>query len=226
MLKRYFVAIVAVFLVLFATGCGGGGQKADADNPQASADKAVLAYAELYGFDKSTHLQDAGLTQKDADSFNNQIILDEVNDYFAKLPFSDDSLAKLKVSFENKFEQLLDIKATLKKDDPEHPVVTLTANVMDEKSVDEQLEKQDGLKAIILIVAGEELGEEKTPEQLKADSEIQQAFLETSNNVINALTAGTPKSIDITCKKVKGADGKTYWAPEDPAAVMNFIQGK
>ena len=222
MLKRYFVAIVAIFFTLFATGCGGN---ANADNPQASADKAVLAYAELYGFDKSTHLQDAGLTQKDADSFNNQIILDEIAE-FSKLPFSDDSIAKLKVSFENKFEQLLDIKATLKKDDPEHPVVTLTANVLDEKSVDEQLEKQDGLKAIILIVAGEELGEEKTPEQLKADSEIQQAFLETSNNVINALTAGTPKSIDITCKKVKGADGKTYWAPEDPAAVMNFVQGK
>ncbi|MBR5912913.1 MAG: hypothetical protein IKZ58_00900 [Selenomonadaceae bacterium] len=192
-------------------------------NPSYSADQSILAYAEMYAFNSDKHLKEAGLTVKDLSG--NQIILDEVKD-FSKMPFSDASLSKVKASLENKFEQLMNIKVTLKKDDPEHPVVTLTANVMDKKSVDEQLEKQDGLEAIILMTVGAELGEEKTPEQVKADSEIQQAFLEASNSAINALTAGSSKSIDITCKKVTGADGKTYWAPEDPAAVMNFLQGK
>ena len=217
--KKFFATAALLSTMFFAGGVG----HCNAINPDYSADKAVLGYAEAYAFNSSKHIKETGLATKDL--ANNQIILDEVAD-FGKMPFSDASLAKIKATFESKFENLMNIKVTLKKNDPEHPVVTLTANVMDKQSVDKQLEQQDGLQAIILMTVGAELADNKTPDQVKADKEIQGAFVEVGNSAINALTAGQIKSIDITCKKIKGADGNAYWAPEAPAAVMNFVQGK
>ncbi len=47
-----FVGIMAIFLM---TGCS--------DKPKESADKAVLAYAELYTFASSEHLSATGMTE-------------------------------------------------------------------------------------------------------------------------------------------------------------------
>lgn len=33
-------------------------------------------------------------------------------------------------------------------------------------------------------------------------------------------------TMDVTCKKIKGVDGKTYWAPEDPTAIAKFVTGQ
>lgn len=227
MFKKSFAMIMALMLVFFVTGCGGGNKdakKAEVEKPEFSADQSVMGYAEMYAFGVSNHMKEAGLTEKDVKEVSDKII-GELVESFSQFPLSDDNVATMVGTYVDKLDSAMGIKATLKTDDPENPVVTLSAKTVDSQGAADMATKNEDILALG-VALGQLQAEGISIEDLKKNEEFQKSAIECINNFINAIPLTAEKSIDVVCEKVKGSDGKLYWAPKDPAAVATFVQGQ
>ncbi|MBR6013018.1 MAG: DUF5105 domain-containing protein [Selenomonadaceae bacterium] len=225
MLKKSFVALAVLSLMVLFTGCGGDDQKkAATEKPAYSADKAVLAYAEMYAFGVTDHLSEAGLTEKDIEQISDNIVGEFVQS-FAQFPLNEENVAAMTTSYLAKLMLAMDIKTTLKTDDPENPVVTLTATTVNEAEAAKMAETNPDILGLG-VALGQLQSEGHTLDQLKNNPEFQKAAMECIDNFINEIPLNPEKSIDVPCEKAQGSDGKVYWAPKDPAAVMNFVHNK
>lgn len=224
MFKKSFAALMALVLAIFVTGCGGGEEpkKPEVQKPAYSADKAVLGYAEMYAFGVSNHLNEAGLTEQDTKEVSDKIVGELVNS-LAQFPLSDNNVAEMAGVYAGKLEKAMEIKTTLKKDDPEEPVVTLTVQTINAKGAEEVASSNPDLLALGMAL-GELQGEGLTLEDLKNNEAFQKSAMEAIDKFINELPLNPETSMDVVCKKVQGSDGKIYWAPSDPAAVAAFVQ--
>ena len=223
MFKKSFVALATLCLMMLFAGCGDDGQQksAVADKPAYSADKAVLAYAEMYAFGVTDHLAEAGLTEKDVEQVSDNIVGELVKD-FAEFPLNEENVAAMTTNYLTKLMLAMDIKTSLKTDDPENPVVTLTATTINETEAEKMAETNPDILGLG-VALGQLQAEGNTIEQLKQNEGFQKAAMECIDNFINEIPLNPEKSIDVPCEKVEGSDGKLYWAPKDPSAVMNFV---
>ncbi len=226
MFKKSFAAIMALVMAIFVTGCGGGDEpkKADTEKPQYSADKAVQGYAEMYAFGVTNNMKEAGLTDKDVKEVSNKIVGDLVAS-FAEFPLSDDNVVKMAGIYVGKLEKAMNIKTTLKKDDPENPVVTLTVNTINKKGAEEVATTNPEILALGEAL-GELMGEGLTMEDLKNNEAFQKSVMECVESFVNEIPFNAETSMDVVCEKVEGTDGKIYWAPKDAGAVAAFVQAK
>lgn len=227
MFRKTFAAMMALVLVFFVTGCGGGGgeqKKAEVEKPQYSADQAIKSYAELYAFGVTTHMAEAGFSDSDVKTVEDKIVGDLVN-AFSQFPLSDDNIANMTGMYVDKLNSAMNIKTTLKTDDPESPVVTLSARTIDQDAVAQEAAQNEDLLALGMAVGSLE-AEGITVDELKTNDEFQTAAMDAINKFIDKIPFTAEKSIDVACEKVKGADGKLYWAPKNSTEVMNFVQGK
>ena len=228
MFKKSFAAMMALVLVFFVAGCGGNGggeqKKAEVEKPQYSADQAVQSYAELYAFGMTNHMAEAGLSDADVKTVEDKIVGDLVN-AFSQFPLSDDNIAEMTGVYVGTLSNAMGIKTTLKTDDPESPVVTLSARTLDQEAVAQEASQNEDLLALGMAL-GALQAEGITLDELKADEEFQTAAMNAIKSFIEKAPLTAEKSIDITCEKVKGADGKLYWAPKNLNEVVNFVQGK
>ena len=225
MFKKSFAAIMALVMAIFVTGCGGGEpKKADTEKPQYSADKAVQGYAEMYAFGVTNNMKEAGLTDKDVKEVSDKIIGDLVAS-FAEFPLSDDNVAKMAGIYVGKLEKAMNIKTTLKKDDPENPVVTLTVNTINKKGAEEVATTNPEILALGEAL-GELMGEGLTMEDLKNNEAFQKSVMECVESFVKEIPVNAEASMDVVCEKVEGTDGKIYWAPKDAEAVATFVQAK
>ena len=226
MLKKSFIALAVLSLIVLFTGCGGDDQTKSVvtEKPAYSADKAVLAYAEMYAFGVSDHLPEAGLTEKDTEQISDDIV-GEFVESFAEFPLNEENVAAMTTNYLAKLMLAMDIKTTLKTDDPENPVVTLTATTINETEAIKMAETNPDILGLGTAL-GQLQSEGYTVDQLKSNPEFQKAAMECIDNFINEIPLNPEKSIDVPCKKVEGSDGKVYWAPKDPVAVMNFVHSK
>ena len=223
MFKKSFAAIMALMLAIFVTGCGGDEpKKAEVAKPAYSADKAVQAYAEMYAFGVSNHLNEAGLTEADTKEVSDKIVGELVNS-IAEFPLSDDNIAEMAGVYVGKLEKAMEIKSTLKKDDPEEPVVTLSVQTINMVDAAKVAASNSDLLALGMAL-GQLENEGLTIEDLKNNEEFQKSAMEAISNFINELPLNPKTSMDVPCQKVEGSDGKIYWAPKDPAAVAAFVQ--
>ena len=71
---------------------------------------------------------------------------------------------------------------------------------------------------------GELQGEGMSLEDLKSNEAFQKSAMDAITSFINEIPMNAEVSMDVTCKKVQGSDGKIYWAPTDTAAVAAFVQ--
>ena len=225
MFKKSFAAIMAFVLAIFVTGCGGDEpKKADTEKPQYSADKAIQGYAEMYAFGVTNNMKEAGLTEADVKEVSDKIIGNFVAD-FAEFPLSDDNVAHMTGVYVDKLEKAMNIRTTLKKDDPENPVVTLTVNTINKKGAEEVASTNPEILALSEAL-GELMGEGLTMEDLKNNEAFQKSVMECIDSFINELPLNAEASMDVVCEKVKGTDGKIYWAPKDAGAVAGLVQPK
>lgn len=226
MFKKSFAAIMALVMAIFVTGCGGGDEpkKADTEKPQYSADKAVQGYAEMYAFGVTNNMKEAGLTDKDVKEVSDKIVGDLVAS-FAEFPLSDDNVVKMAGIYVGKLEKAMNIKTTLKKDDPENPVVTLTVNTINKKGAEEVATTNPEILALGEAL-GELMGEGLTMEDLKNNEAFQKSVMECVESFVNEIPFNAETSMDVVCEKVEGTDGKIYWAPKDAGAVAAFVQAK
>lgn len=176
----------------------------------------------MYAFGVSNHLNEAGLTEEDTKEVSDKIVGELVNS-LAQFPLSDNNVAEMAGVYVGKLEKAMEIKTTLKKDDPEEPVVTLTVQTINAKGAEEVASSNPDLLALGMAL-GELQGEGLTLEDLKNNEAFQKSAMEAIDNFINELPLNPETSMDVPCKKAEGYDGKIYWAPKDPAAVAAFVQ--
>ena len=144
---------------------------------------------------------------------------------FRQFPLSEENAQKATVLYIEKLHTAMEIKTTLKKDDPEHPVVEVSAETLDTAGATEVTQNSEDMQA--LIQALNQLHEEGiTDDQLKENPEFQEAVIQVIDNFTNEYPLNPRTSLDVTCKLAEGADGKFYWAPEDPIALQKFVTGQ
>ena len=236
MLKKILFGALTVLLALSLVGCGG---KKDAAKPaeapaeqkaevavEGAPDKAVLAYAQLYAYGviEDENQAAAGMTDADIEKVQDQIIAPIVN-AFKMYPLSDESVAEMTGQYVEKLHIAMNMKATVKTEDKEHPVVELTATTINQEGAAKVAESNKDL-----IALGTAYGELKaqglTDEDLKASKDFQEFALESIDNYINEFPLNAEATLEVTCNAVECSDGKMHWAPQNPEAVAKFVNGQ
>ena len=237
MLKKILFGALTLLLALTLVGCGGNKDDAKKNDaapkaeeaakaPEGSPDKAVLAYAQLYAYGviEDENQAAAGMTEKDIEAVQEQVLAPIV-DAFKQYPLSEESVAEMTGQYVGKLHAAMDMKATVKKDDKENPVVELTATTINQEGAAKVAETNEDLVALGTAY-GELQAQGLTEEQLKASPEFQQFALESIDKFINEFPLNPEASIEVTCQAVEGSDGKMYWAPKDPQAIAKFVTGQ
>ena len=239
MLRKILFGALTLMLALCLVGCGGKKDAAGGDAkkeepkvaenvkaPEGSADKAVLAYAQLYayGIIEDENQAAAGMTEKDIEAVQDQV-LSPIVDAFKQYPLSDESVAEMTGQYVGKLHTAMDMKATIKKDDAKNPVVELTATTINQEGAAKVAETNEDLVALGTAY-GELQAQGLTEAQLKESPEFQQFALESIDKYINEFPLNPESSIEVTCEAVEGSDGNMYWAPKDPQAVAKFVTGQ
>lgn len=235
MLKKILFGALTILLALSLVGCGGKKDAKPAEAPaeqkdevavEGAPDKAVLAYAQLYAFGviEDENQKAAGLTDADVEKVQDQVLAPIV-DAFKMYPLSDESVAEMTGKYVEKLHLAMDIKATVKTEDKEHPVVELTATTINKEGAAKVAESNADLVA--LATAYDELkANGLTDDDLKASTDFQAFALESIDNYINEFPLNETATLEVTCDAVKGSDGKMYWAPQKPEAVAKFVTGQ
>ena len=213
-----FAAVLMVFTMISTSV--GHCEKA----PQYGADKAILAYAEVYAFGASSHSKYIGLSKSDINKIERQITAKFADD-FKEFCLSEESLNKLTNVYVKKFKSDMKIKTAFKEKNETSPVVSLTANILNNESYKNQARNDKNLKDMLSSISRLK-NEGKTDSDLLADSVFQKKSVDCITNFIKGLSINQQKTIYVKCKEIKGEDEKMYWAPGDPDVVMNFVQGK
>jgi hypothetical protein len=216
MMKRCLVSLIAIVAMLALVGCG-------AEKPKDSADKAILGYAELFSVGFSDNLAATGMTTEQSDQISQQVIGALLTN-FSQFPLSDENVKTITTQYITKLNLAMDIKTKVKKDDDEHPVVEVSASVIDPQAAAQMTTTNEDLLALG-VALGQLRAEGVTDDQLKANANFQQALVECINNYIDAIPLKGTQTFDVKCKVAKGDDGKMYWAPEDVTALQQFLAG-
>ena len=235
MFRKILFGALTLLLALSLVGCGGKKDAAKTDAPaeqkaevavEGTPDKAVLAYAQLYAYGviEDENQKAAGMTQADIDKVQEQVVAPLVQ-AFSQYPLSDESVATMTAQYIEKLHMAMDMKATVKTEDKEHPVVELKATTINQEGAAKIAETNEDLVALGTAY-GELQAQGLTEEDLKTSSDFQQFALESIDKYINEFPLNEEATLEVTCEAVEGSDGKMYWAPQDPVAVAKFVTGQ
>ena len=228
MLRKVLFGLLTALLALSLVGCGGnkGGDAGKKDDKAAevkvegTADKAVLAYAQLqaYGTPDEDAIKATGLTPKEVEDIQAQVREGSMLS-FANYSLSKENLDAISNQYAENLKVKTNVKATIKKDDAENPVVELTATTL----------KNDATENPDLTTLNKALEELKaqglTDEQLVASADYQAFAIDSLKKVIDGIQFNEAASVEVPCVIVD-KDGKKYWAPKDAAVIENFIWSK
>ena len=206
-----FVAILAMFLV---AGCG--------DKPRDTADKAVLAYAELYAYGDTDKTEATGMTKEQKEKIS-EALLTEVDQMFQSMMLSENNAVAVTNYYVADRKANMNLKAKVKKDDSENPVVELTATPVDKAELDKLLQTNEDLLALgVVLGMAQQQGVD-----VRNDASYQQGAMDVLRKFIDEIPYDEEKTLDVPCQLVKSDDGKTlHWAPKDPKAIQKFLDGE
>ena len=238
MLRKILFGALTLLLAMSLVGCGAKKDAAKKDDaaapkteekveaPTGAPDKAVLAYAQLYayGIIEDENMKAAGMTDKDVEKVQNQVIAPIV-ETFSTYSLSQESVDAMTKQYVEKLHTTMDIKATVKKEDATNPVVELTATTINREETAKAFEMNEDLSTLAAAY-GELQAQGLTEEQLKDSADYQQFALESIAKYIDTFPLNPESSIEVTCAAVEGSDGKMYWAPQNPEAVAKFVTGQ
>lgn len=243
MFKKLMFGALTLLLALTLVGCGGKKDEAKPDakpaeqtetakpeakpeaaKPEFAADKAILAYAQLFAYGVPEDEKAAGMTEADMKPMQEKTI-GALLQAFNQFPLSDENVQNATASYVEKLHKGMEIKTTLIKDEPGQPIVEVSLEPLDAEGAAQVSQTNEDVQA--LASALEQLHNEGiTDDQLKQNPEFQAAVLEVIDNFTNEYPLKPRVSKEFTCKVVQGSDGKMYWAPEDPEALAKFVMGQ
>ena len=235
MFRKVLFGALTLLLALSLVGCGGnkGGDAEKKDDAQkaevtveGTPDKAVLAYAQLYAYGviEDENQKAAGMTEADIEKVQEQVVAPLVQS-FSQYPLSEESVSTMTAQYIEKLHAAMDMKATVKTEDKEHPVVELKATTINQEGAAKVAESNEDLVALGAAY-GELQAQGLTEEDLKTSPDFQAFALESIDKFINEFPLNEEATLEVTCKAVEGSDGKMYWAPENPEAVAKFVTGQ
>ena len=213
--KKLLLPLVAILATFLIAGCGD-------DKPKDSADKAVLAYAELYAYGDTDKTEATGMTKAQKEQIS-QALHSETDEMFKGMMLSHDNAVAITDYYIADRKANMELKAKVKKDDAKNPVVELTATPIDSKGASAQMEQNADVVAMgVYIGLAQQQGVD-----VRTDPVYQQGAMETLRAVIDEMPYDDEKTLDVTCELVKSDDGKTlHWAPKDPQAIKKFLDGE
>lgn len=213
--KKLLLPLVAILATFLIAGCGD-------DKPKESADKAVLAYAELYAYADTDKLSATGMTKEQKEQISDALRT-ETDDMFKSMMLTDDNATAITDYYIADRKANLELKAKVKKDDSKNPVVELTATPVDSKGASELMDKNEDLIAMgVYIGLAQQQGLD-----VRTDPVYQQGAMNSLRAMIDEIPYEAEKTLDVTCELVKSDDGKAlYWAPKDPQAIKKFLNGE
>lgn len=213
--KKLLLPLVAILATFLIAGCGD-------DKPKDSADKAVLAYAELYAYGDTDKVEATGMTKAQKEQIS-EALHSETDEMFKSMMLSHDNAVAITDYYIADRKANMELKAKVKKDDAKNPVVELTATPIDAKGASAQMEQNSDVVAMgVYIGLAQQQGVD-----VRTDPVYQQGAMDTLRAVIDAMPYEGEKTLDVTCELVKSDDGKTlHWAPKDPQAIRKFLDGE
>lgn len=220
-LKKILVPML-VFTVMFFSGCGEENGANGAEKPKYSAEKSILGWAEMEAFGDSANVAATGMDKAQQEQLSNAVVKG-TTELLTAFPVSEVCLEKFAKDYFSQLPAKMNISTKLKEADDEHPVVEVTANVIDVSKVNDIASKSENLAQITLVM--EQLHEKGvTDEQIKSDAEFQQELAATFIKYLDEMPMIT-KTFDVTCKIAQGEDGNFYFIPEDGDALKKFLGG-
>lgn len=218
MIQKIFVCAL-VLVAIFLCGCG-------SEKILGTADKAVLAYAEISMTGGSSNMSAAGFTEDDQKEIRRNMSNTFIDSMKNITPLSEESAQEVTKIYFDKLKGSVTFKATLAKDDPEHPIVELTTTPIDQgESAKTAAIKDDELLALIGMV-GQLKSNGATDEQLKENPEVQKLAVTALAKYIDNIHFQPEKTFEVTCTKITGRDGNIHWAPANSEAFVNFLTGQ
>lgn len=222
MFRKVLFGALTLLLALGMVGCGGGDKPAEKpaqEKKEVTADKAVVTYAELLATGESATAGDLGLTDAEKAELVNFAVKNTIEFFGNNTMLSEKSAQAIAAKIHELSKKNMKFSATIKKDDPEHPVVELkttpwtpsldVTNEEAEKDMDAWLQMNMQLQ---------ESG--TTPEQLKENEEFQNLTVKMIISGFNTIIFNTEKTFETTCNKVNG-----HWAPEKVDSLYYFLMG-
>lgn len=209
MLKRFFTLIVTALMII-------GFSTAYAATPKYSADKAVLAYAELYTFGESENVAATGMPQDVRESVE-KFMANYIMMPFKNYPLNKENFEKVRSAYAEKIRSLIKVSTRLKKDDKENPVVEITANHFDQEAIDAY--KNQNADFVTMDV----MRHMNQPAELASDGQFQKMASMSLLGVVSELTVRGPATFDVTCKMIEVENGDVYWMPQDISALSEFV---
>ncbi len=212
--KRVLLPCMVIFSMFFIAGCG--------DKPKDTADKAVLAYAELYTYGDTDKTEATGMTKEQKEKIS-EALLSEADQMFQSMMLTEDNAVAITNYYVADRKANMNLKAKIKKDDSENPVVELTATPVDKKELNKIMEASEELVAMGVYIG---LSQQEGVD-VRNDPVYQQGAMEALRKFIDEIPYDTEKTLDVPCEMVKSDDGKTlHWAPKDPKAIQKFLDGE
>lgn len=215
-ISRILLPVIALLLAFCLAGCG-------AEKPKESADKAVLGWAEMYAYGMTDNLSATGMTKEQSDQISEKVIGDMLK-AFSAYPLSEENVQKITTEYITKLQAAMAIQTKIKKDDAEHPIVEVSANVIDQQATAQMAQTNEDLAALGTVL-GALRSQGVTDEQIKGDADFQKAVMECVNSYIDEIRMKGTQTFDVECAVDKGEGDKAVWAPKDPQALMKFITG-
>ena len=205
MQKRWLGILLAMLLVVCVAGCG-------AQKPKESADKAVVAWADLLYSGETENPEKIGVDKATMDRYH--VV---AHDYFIKafelekFHLSEAAQDEVVTHLINEYNDKIALSAKIKKDDDKNPVVTLTYTPLDVKALEQEMSKDPAI--VELFQAVQVLDATGTNGQ-----QLEGWDADASERLINAfsdLPVKSPQTLDVTCEITKGSGDEVFWAPKD-----------
>ena len=219
MLKKIFSCVLMLAVAIGLSGCG-------SDKVIGSADKAVLAYAEIAMTGASDNMSAAGFGENDSNEIRFNVAKTFVDSMKSIAPLSKETAEEITNLYFDKLKGSVKFNVTLKNDDSDRPIVELVTTPIDQGSTARNAAaKNDELLALIGMV-GQLKSDGATDAQLQENPDVQKLAVTALKKYVDNIQFGSEKSFDVLCKKVTSSDGKVHWAPADSEAFTNFLTGK
>lgn len=220
MLRKIFLtALLAA--TIFLTACGGEEKSStQTPTPEIGADRAILAYAQLYACAAPDDLTAAGFTDKFVNDARQAMFAT-----FKSWPLSEQTSQTVAKNFGTSLKSRMNFKVTLKNNDAVHPTVELTCKPADFANAFKNMSNDADL-LILRREWGELQARGLTDDAISKDADFQKLAVDSIGKYLSKFPLKPEATLAVTCKVAIGEDGKFYWAPENAEAISKFVTGQ
>ena len=206
---------------ILLTACGGEEKStAQTPTPEFGADKAILAYVQLYACASPDEATAAGFTEKFIDDSRQTMFA-----MFKNWPLSEQTLQAVAKNFATSLKARMNLKVTLKTNDAAHPTVEITCKPADFANAFANM-SEDADLLILRREWGELQARGLNDNAISKDAAFQKLAVDSLSKYLAKFPLKPVSTLKVTCKVAVGEDGKFYWAPEDTEAISKFVTGQ